>query len=1104
GAIAATANASGGAAGTGGGGVAGTAGGGEALAVAAAHSVPGAVSRLTAGTTTLTSLALGSATQRGRALVFAAAGDLTLASADLVVSGAAPGRLPSRSGLMAAVGTVAITGNATIAGSGNVVLGADAGAIAVGGTLTATAGLGIVDTIFTTPPATAGSIAVGTGRISAAGDITLSAPVTAAADLTFAGGNTVSLGNVTAAASLVISGPERITTGALRAGTGADLAGGAVTTAAITTGSGLTRIAASGNLVAGAIAAGGDVSIRAGGGVTVAAVTTPGKLGVVARGGSLVTGAIEAGPVAALLARGSVETGPISTGRTGTVFIGDAGQAGLITDDGKGGQEYTALLAAAPTALPGDVRIAGAVTTGQFQLAATGLARISGTLDTATLADIGGGTVQLGLLRSGGDVRLGAAAALSADGVQAGGAVLARGNGLTLGAVTAAGAIELVSDAAMTLGAVRGDGTIELDSGGTIRATTISAGNSLLISIDAAPGTPADIITAALDAGITAASTDPQAGYQIGLINSGGNITTGAIAARGNVGLLSRQGIITTGAVATDRDFAALARTGITTGGLKVGGSITLADAAMAALVPTDISPLAPPTGFDLTPLQLAAKPSRLAGNISVGGPVVSGSLRAAASGTVTLAGITTKGDLQLDAGRLALADLAAGGNLLLAADAPLVIGAASAGGDIAIAGAGDVSTGALRAGGSARITAQRLGTGAIRAGNDIDLASTGDLTTAALSAGDSVFLRAAASAQGRPLVTTDAIDAGTLNAFNGPGSARSVYIESAGNAALGTITSAGAIGVTARGAGLTTGALEAATAVVLLGGQAVSTGAISTPLPGSVYLASERQASLIAFDAAGNPDYTALLAARPIRLAGDLTINGPVTTGLFKAAATGTVRVGTLAAGRDISVDGAALALAGITAGSNLALISDTTLTLGDARANGDIDLTSGGRLVAGSLSAGDSVDLVGAGVTAAAISAGITAASGDPLAQYGVGVRSTGAIDVGAVAARGPVGLVAQGSSISVGAITAGESLALLARSGVTVGSIRTSAGGLTLVAADTMEALVTETANGNADYTALASAAPVALAGPVVLGGSIDTGTLRIAATGAVTGS
>jgi hypothetical protein len=1327
--------------------VAGTAAGGEVLAVAEAHSVPGAVSRLTAGTTSLTSLATGSATQRGRALVFATSGDVRLASVDIAVSGAAPGRLPSRSGLMAVAGSIAITGNATIAGTGNVVLGTDAGAIAVGGMLTATAGLGIVDTIFTTPPAAAGTIAVDAGIISASGDITLSSPVRAAAGLSFTGGNAISLNDVTAAAALDIDASGRITTGALRAGTGIDLVGSAITAGAITTTSGLARIAATGDIGTGAIAvlALGDVSITAGGSITVAAVSTPGGLGLVAGGGSVVAGAIAAGPVAVLLARGSVKTGAISTGRSGTVFIGDAGQAGLIADDGKGGRDYTALLAAAPAALPGDVLIGGTVTTGQFRLAGAGLARISGTLDAATRVDIDGDTVQLALVRSGGAVRLRAAAALSGDGLQAGGAVLARGNGLTLGAVTAAGAIELVSDAAITVGALRGDGNVKLDSRGTIRAATISAGNSLEISVDAAPGTPADIITAALDAGITAAAADPQAGYQIGLATLSGSITTGAIAARGNVGLLSQQGAITTGAVATDRDFAVLARTGITTGGLTVGGSVTLADAAMAALLSADISPLSPPAGFDLTPLQSAAKPLRLAGDIGVGGPVVTGGFSAAATGRFSSGSIDASSSLFIDAAALALGhiragvdigldadtdivagtiragrdarlagagsvrtatisvgdrlflrsggrvdsgdiaagtsaaatsaagpaaavpggrgdvligaggdvslgnvaangaagvisagrivagtvtagsrivlladtgvtsgtlttplaggvfigaaaqrglisfdaagnpvytalfaadpvpmagdividrdvttgifkaaatdgirisgtvtaalgsvldadsqvlgDLSLGGPLSISVDSALIIGNIAAAGAVALTSLGDLTAGSIVASGGVSITARAGadGTGDVRIGDvrseaDIRISAVGNITAGALSAADSIFLRAAlpattpattsattpATTAAAPVIRTGNIDTGITNPLAGPAGNFLLFVESAGTADVGNVRAKGSIGIIARGGALVTGDLAAGSTIALLDGLGIATGAITTPDTAGVFIASHRQAPLIGFDQPGTPDYAALFAATPMRLVGDLTINGAVTTGLFKAAATGTVTIGTLAAAHDIYVDGAALALGSIAGGSDLELISDTALTLGNVRAEGDIDLSGGGRLVAGSLSAGDSVTLVGAGVTTASISAGITAASRDPLALYGVGVRSTGAVSIGTIDARGPVGLAALDSNISAAAITTGESLALLARTGVTVGSIRTPAGGLTLVAADTMATLVTKAANGNADYTALANAAPVALAGPVALGGSIDTGTLRIAATGAVTGS
>jgi hypothetical protein len=471
------------------------------------------------------------------------------------------------------------------------------------------------------------------------------------------------------------------------------------------------------------------------------------------------------------------------------------------------------------------------------------------------------------------------------------------------------------------------------------------------------------------------------------------------------------------------------------------------------------------------------------------------------------------------------LGDLSLGGPLSISVDSALIIGNIAAAGAVALTSLGDLTAGSIVASGGVSITARAGadGTGDVRIGDvrseaDIRISAVGNINAGALSAADSIFLRAAlpattpattsattpATTPAAPVIRTGNIDTGITNPLAGPAGNFLLFVESAGTADVGNVRAKGSIGIIARGGALVTGDLAAGSTIALLDGLGIATGAITTPDTAGVFIASHRQAPLIGFDQPGTPDYAALFAATPMRLVGDLTINGAVTTGLFKAAATGTVTIGTLAAAHDIYVDGAALALGSIVGGSDLELISDTALTLGNVRAEGDIDLSGGGRLVAGSLSAGDSVTLVGAGVTTASISAGITAASRDPLALYGVGVRSTGVVSIGTIDARGPVGLAALDSSISAAAITTGESLALLARTGVTVGSIRTPAGGLTLVAADTMATLVTKAANGNADYTALANAAPVALAGPVALGGSIDTGTLRIAATGAVTGS
>ena len=78
----------------------------------------------------------------------------------------------------------------------------------------------------------------------------------------------------------------------------------------------------------------------------------------------------------------------------------------------------------------------------------------------------------------------------------------------------------------------------------------------------------------------------------------------------------------------------------------------------------------------------------------------------------------------------------------------------------------------------------------------------------------------------------------------------------------------------------------------MLLAADGVTSGTLATPLDGGVFIASDSQKSLIVFDRAGNPDYTTLFAANPERLAGDIVINGDVTTGIFKAAAAGQIRI--------------------------------------------------------------------------------------------------------------------------------------------------------------------------------------------------------------------
>ena len=136
------------------------------------------------------------------------------------------------------------------------------------------------------------------------------------------------------------------------------------------------------------------------------------------------------------------------------------------------------------------------------------------------------------------------------------------------------------------------------------------------------------------------------------------------------------------------------------------------------------------------------------------------------------------------------------------------------------------------------------------------------------------------------------------------------MFVDTTGTTDLGDITARGSIGIIAQGGSLNTGDLAAGTVITLLDGLGISTGAITTPATGGVFIGSHLQAPLISFDVPGNPDYSTLFATLPDRLVGDLSINGPVTTGLFKAAATGTVTIAELNASNDIYIDGAALVL--------------------------------------------------------------------------------------------------------------------------------------------------------------------------------------------------
>jgi hypothetical protein len=100
--------------------------------------------------------------------------------------------------------------------------------------------------------------------------------------------------------------------------------------------------------------------------------------------------------------------------------------------------------------------------------------------------------------------------------------------------------------------------------------------------------------------------------------------------------------------------------------------------------------------------------------------------------------------------------------------------------------------------------------------------------------------------------------------------------------------------------------------------------------------------------------------------------------------------------------------------------------------------------------------------------------------------------------VSAAGLVGLGSNTDAVSAGAVSTGQSLLALARTGVSLGGATTAVGGTTYIADSSMLSLL----GPNDDPSPIFNATPVALAGPVSISGPVATGRFVSASAGAFT--
>jgi filamentous hemagglutinin len=538
---------------------------------------------------------------------------------------------------------------------------------------------------------------------------------------------------------------------------------------------------AAGNLnMLGATASGGDLSVHAGGRVSVNAASS-------------VTGA------ASLSAADTVEIlAPLTVGGRASVSADQVRLAAGVTAGetqidarslvlGDGGRDVQ-IRGDLNLAVTGDLTTPGAVSvSGNTRLAASGSVglggdvTVGGNLSVDAVADIHA----TGRLTAGGLMHLHAGQALNiADGVSAGALDLVAGRAVFGGDVAVLGDGSIVAGSLVLPDRMEAGGSLRIDTVGDLLSTgrvvangdlSLSAGGRLALAEGGAGGR-ADLTArgGVLSIGnpfvagktVQLAGRDGvgtavvQSGGDLGIVSSGGAVTTGALVAPGAVAVSAAQGLHVAGPVAAGegvhlRSGSALQVAGSVVAGadLSLGGASVRVGEVLAAgqlvveagqieadsLGAGGALALSALTGVSVTGGVLSNGPLSIAvreGDIRVLGGVGSGAAASLLSSQGRIAvqgGASAAAGLTLDASR----QLDVGGEL--AARGPIVLRSGTAGVDLAggVAGAGAVSVEAL---GDIRFS------GETRVGGDLTVASAaGTLTFARnLEAGGATRLAAA------------------------------------------------------------------------------------------------------------------------------------------------------------------------------------------------------------------------------------------------------------------------------------------------------------------------------------------------------------------------
>jgi hypothetical protein len=328
----------------------------------------------------------------------------------------------------------------------------------------------------------------------------------------------------------------------------------------------------------------------------------------------------------------------------------------------------------------------------------------------------------------------------------------------------------------------------------------------------------------------------------------------------------------------------------------------------------------------------------------------------------LTDAGVFADDTVDLFAGNdINTGDLNAGLLINLNAGNDITVGNLNSGGDIAAEAGGDITTEDLTADGETDLDA----VGNILFG-DVDT-DTLDFSADGTVTGGNVLARRKATGDAGGAIVLQDITVGPGPEVPGD---FSVGIASATSIQVGDVQSFGRVGFATLG-DLTTGNIIAGPLFLTLVSGDITVGSITTDPGGRVYMAD---ASMFT-ENGGVDDFdpTPVLAAPPVPTGGSITINGPVSTGRFQAAA-----------GVDINAGA-------ITAAQSIEASAGNDLFTGDLDAGTTVDLTAGNNVAVNNVDAGTSAEFTADGVaiflgTVSAPTITVTSADIDIVGQLGV----------------------------------------------------------------------------------------------------------------------